>query len=93
MKLTEDDQRGTESSGGSAATRSLQSQEDGRNEENTADGREGSHGDIGDTWLQVILADLLKVEAHLWRHHRLSIAPTCCISKVELRDYYDQRIA
>ena len=63
MKLTEDDQRGTESSGGSAATRSLQSQEDGRNEENTADGREGSHGDIGDTWLQVILADLLKVEA------------------------------
>ena len=63
VDLTEDDQRGTESGGGSAATRSLQSQEDRRNEEDTTDSREGSHGDIGDTRLQVILADFLKVEA------------------------------
>lgn len=59
---TKDNQTCAEGSSGCTATSSLQSQEHGGSEKDTADGREQTHGDIGDTGLEVILANILEVK-------------------------------
>lgn len=63
VKLTEDDQGSTKGSRGSAAAGSLQGQENGRDKKDTAERRKHAHSNVRDTGLQIVLADLLEVEA------------------------------
>lgn len=60
--VLEDDEGGAEGGSRSSATRSLEGQEHGRNKKNTADGREQSHGDVGNLGLEVVLANILEIE-------------------------------
>jgi hypothetical protein len=60
--LTKDDKTCTQSRSGSTAASSLESQEHGRNRQNTADGGQHAHGDIWDSGLQVVFANVLEVE-------------------------------
>ena len=60
--VLEDDETGTQDSGGSAAASSLDGQEDSRDGEDTTDGRQQSHGDVGHVGLEVILANIFEVE-------------------------------
>jgi hypothetical protein len=61
--LTKDDETGAQSCGSSTAARSLESQEHGRDCQDTADGGQEAHGDIWHTSLQVVLANVLEIEA------------------------------
>lgn len=60
--LTEDDQTGSHQSRSGAAPGGLESQKHEGSEQDTADGREHAHGDVGNAGLEVILANVLEVE-------------------------------
>lgn len=62
---TKDDETSAHGGSHSATTNSLQGEEHARNQENTADRREHSHRNVGDTRLDVVLADLLEIEASI----------------------------
>jgi hypothetical protein len=62
---TKDDETGAHGSSHSTTTDSLQSEEHARNQKNTADRREHSHRNVGNTRLNVVLANLLEVEASI----------------------------
>lgn len=59
---TKDDKARAQSRSRSAATSSFQGEEHQGSEKNTTDSREHAHGDIRDTRLDVVLANLLEVE-------------------------------
>jgi hypothetical protein len=63
MSLTKDNKTGSQSSSCSTAACSFEREEHGRDGQDTADGRQQAHSDIWNTWLQVIHANVLEVEA------------------------------
>jgi hypothetical protein len=62
MCSTEDDKARSQSSRGRTATRSLECQEHGGNRQNTADGGQQTHGNVWNTWLEVVHANVLEVK-------------------------------
>ncbi|KAI6763635.1 hypothetical protein HG531_013023 [Fusarium graminearum] len=60
---TEDDQARTHSGSHSAASNSFECEEHAGNQKDTADSREHSHGNVGDTRFNIVLANLFKIEA------------------------------
>lgn len=65
MRRTEDDEAGAHYRGGSAATGSLEGQEHGWGQKDTADGREHAHSHVWDAWLDIVLSNILEVEVAL----------------------------
>lgn len=61
-RRTEDDKTSTHSCSHGTAANGLEGHEHEGSEENTTDSREQSHGDIWDTGLEVVLANVLEVE-------------------------------
>ncbi|KAI9163621.1 LOW QUALITY PROTEIN: hypothetical protein HJFPF1_05242 [Paramyrothecium foliicola] len=60
---TKDDEASTHSRGHGSAADRLQGEVHAGDDENTADGREQSHGDVGDARLEVVLSNVLEIEA------------------------------
>lgn len=60
--LTENNETCTQRCRGGATSSSLQGQEHGRNRQNTADGGQHAHRDVGNLWLQVIHANVFEVK-------------------------------
>lgn len=60
---TKDNETGAHGSSHGTAANSLESQEHAGNQKNTADGGEHAHGDIWHAGLNVVLANLLEIEA------------------------------
>jgi hypothetical protein len=61
--LTKNDKTGAQSRSGCAAACSFESQKHGRDCQDTTDGGQKAHSDIWYTGLQVVFANVLKVEA------------------------------
>lgn len=63
VQRTKDDQAGTHESGHGSTPNRLEGQVHEGSQGDTADGGEEAHGDVGDIGLDVVLANLLEVEA------------------------------
>jgi len=61
--IFKDEQSCTHAGGECAAAQSLEGQEHGGDGEDTKNGWQHAHGDIGHLWLEVVLANILEVEA------------------------------
>lgn len=60
---TKDDETSAHCGGEGAATGGLEGQEHGWGQEDTANGREHAHGDVWDVRLEIVLSNVLEVEA------------------------------